>query len=181
MHRFEKTGRAIDVWACAMVIALTCVSAGAVTRSRNVYSNATGVCQAALPAYEGQIRKRPLAIQNEGTASAFVSCSFAGTSTGVGGLRSIQSLHLFADNNSAVSVSLTCTLVDSISGYTTAPTFITKTITLPANSKLVQLQWYAGLDNDGDNFIWTVNTSCNLPVGVGLTASYVEFAEDVGA
>src|SRR5690606_38287655 len=38
-------------------------------------SSGSGVCAAARPAFEGRVRKRPLALQNEGTATAFVSCA----------------------------------------------------------------------------------------------------------
>jgi hypothetical protein len=31
-------------------------------------------CQPALPAYEGKVRKRPLAMVNEGTSTAYVTC-----------------------------------------------------------------------------------------------------------
>lgn len=47
-----------------------------VSRDRYLSSPATDICQAALPVYEGLIRKRPLAMTNEGTTTAFVTCSF---------------------------------------------------------------------------------------------------------
>ena len=38
-------------------------------------SSGAGICAAALPAFEGLVRKRPRAIQNEGAGTAFVSCA----------------------------------------------------------------------------------------------------------
>src|SRR5690606_34316104 len=38
-------------------------------------SSGAGVCAAALPAFEGLVRKRPRAIQNEGSTNAFVTCA----------------------------------------------------------------------------------------------------------
>lgn len=37
--------------------------------------NAPAMCHPALPRYDGDVRKRPLAVVNEGTAPAFVTCS----------------------------------------------------------------------------------------------------------
>ncbi len=38
-------------------------------------ANATAFCQTALPVFDGNVRKRPLAVTNEGTSNAFISCS----------------------------------------------------------------------------------------------------------
>ncbi len=152
--------------------------ASATTLSRSFVQNATGACQSALPVFDGQIRKRPLALQNEGTASAFVSCSFMGTDRGIGDSKSVITLLLYADNNTASAVSLTCTLVDGVSGL--ANVFIPKTITLPANSTLNLIQWTPS-DKGGIKFSFTTNASCNLPVGTGLSIASVYFDEDVGA
>jgi hypothetical protein len=77
-------------------------------REHWLQANGSGVCQAALPSYEGQIRKRPLAIQNEGTAAAFITCSPS----------SLQYVPMqdfghgvFLANNSAASVTVNCTAV----------------------------------------------------------------------
>ena len=152
--------------------------ASAVTLNRSFVQNATGACQSALPVFDGQIRKRPLALQNEGTASAFVSCSFMGTDRGIGGPRSVNAVYLSADNNTASDVSLTCTLVDGYSGGSN--TFIPKTITMLPNSKVNTFLWQPS-DNGGLNYAYTVNVSCNLPVGTGLSVSFIYFDEDVGA
>ena len=44
-------------------------------RAGSTVQNAVGNCNGALPGFEGALRKRPLAIANEGTSSAFVSCT----------------------------------------------------------------------------------------------------------
>ncbi|HST45355.1 MAG TPA: hypothetical protein VLK29_09045, partial [Luteimonas sp.] len=54
---------------------LLAASVAQTARAEEYRQNATGLCQAALPAYDGLIRKRPVAIRNEGDAAAFVSCS----------------------------------------------------------------------------------------------------------
>lgn len=163
----------------ALGLAFAAGDAQAVTPVHSFIQNATGACQSALPAFDGQIRKRPLAIQNEGNASAFVSCSLMGTTRSVAGIFTIQVL---ADNNTASSVTLTCTLVTGLSKFGTQQ-FLPKTITMPANSGgLTNVLGWNRLDNGGmffNNF--TVNVSCNLPVGTGLSRISVFFEEDVGA
>ncbi len=73
--------------ATALVLAIgasfASFDAQAVTQNRRFQANATSYCQAALPAFEGAIRKRPLAVQNEGTTNAFVTCSFTMESAAV--------------------------------------------------------------------------------------------------
>jgi hypothetical protein len=168
-------------WLAASTLALACAMspAQAATQQRSFVQNATGACQSALPVFDGNIRKRPLAVQNEGTAAAFVSCSLMDTSGGVGGASSVTSVFMYADNNTGAAVDLTCTLVDGYSGGTNV--FLPKTLTLPANSKAHPFLWTAAADNGGANFNWTTNLTCQLPVGTGLSLSFVYYDEDVGA
>src|SRR5690606_41548022 len=89
---------------------------GAATQNHWMQANGSGVCQAALPNFEGQIRKRPLAIQNEGTATAFVTCSptslqFAEASSGGHGV--------FFKNDSDAGVTIGCTGVMGASDWST--------------------------------------------------------------
>ncbi|MEP6634226.1 MAG: hypothetical protein ABJA62_08440, partial [Luteimonas sp.] len=150
--------------------------AQAVNLRRHFIQNATGACQSALPVFEGQIRKRPLALQNEGTAPAFVSCSLMGTDRSVAGIRFVQ---VRADNNTNSRVDLTCTLVTGLSKFGVQQFLPKKFGLLPNN--IGELFW-SDADNGGipfDNF--TVNVSCNLPVGTGLSQISVFFDEDVGA
>lgn len=68
-------------------------------------------CNGALPGYEGALRKRALAIANEGTASAFVSCSVAtneADSTGNVGFA------VYATNRGAEPQVLSCTFIDGV-------------------------------------------------------------------
>ncbi|MEP6634228.1 MAG: hypothetical protein ABJA62_08450 [Luteimonas sp.] len=151
--------------------------AQALTRQRRFFQNATGTCQSALPVFDGQIRKRPLALQNEGTTSAFVSCSLMGPNSSAVDIILIQ---VFADNSTATPVALTCTLITGLSKFGT-PQSLPKTITMPANSGVNGFVWTRA-DNGGAPFNnFTINVSCNLPVGTGLSGMSVTFDEDVGA
>ncbi|MEO6138716.1 MAG: hypothetical protein ABIP11_08660, partial [Luteimonas sp.] len=98
--------------ATSLASAFASGDASAVTKQRSFVQNATGACQSALPVFDGQIRKRPLAVQNEGTSAAFVSCSFMDTDRSVNG---VTDVFLYADNNTSSSVTVNCTLVTDIS------------------------------------------------------------------
>ncbi len=162
-----------------LALALAMAPAQAVTQSRSFVQNATGACQSALPVYAGNIRNRPLAVQNEGTDAAFVNCSFMGTDRGVGSSASISDVYLYADNNTGAAVNVTCTL---IAGYSGNPSNVVlpKTLSLPANSHANLFLWTTA-DNGGNNYQWAINTQCLLPVGTGLSITFMYYTEDVGA
>lgn len=166
---------AIALLTVVVSLAIASTDARAVTQPRAFMQNATGACQPALPAFEGQIRKRPLAVQNEGTASAFVSCSLMAERDSIGGIKGV---YLYADNRTGAPISLSCTLVTGVSGGTSF--FYPKTITMPANSALNQFMWTPA-DNGGVNFNnFAANLSCSLPVGTGVSITFIDYDIDVG-
>lgn len=122
--------------------------------------NAAGMCQGALPAFDTQIRKRPLAIRNEGTQPAFVSCSLPATN---GQMHS--SVEIIFANSNAAPASVNCTVVTGRANFSTPPQYYTlPTLVLQANQPGGRLHTF---DNavDAAN---TVNVSCNIPAGVSL-------------
>jgi len=151
----------------------------AVTQARTLYSNPTGYCQAALPVFETNLRKRPVAVQNEGSSNAFVSCAF--TSQFSGADNKPTEIGIYAQNLGSVARDLTCTLV---TGFATGPLNqnITKTVTLPVGGAQRLTTWEPADFSGGDfpNF-GPYSMSCNLLPGVGLNDSYINFMEDVGA
>lgn len=152
-------------------------SASAEVRLRSFVQNTTGACQPALPVFDGQIRKRPLAVQNEGTAAAFISCSFMGTDLAAAGILGVL---LLSDNSNTAAVTLTCTLVTGASGGVTGQRFLPQTITMPASSRLNRFRWFAA-DFGLGNLDNVTSASCNLPVGTGLSLAVIYYSEDVGA
>jgi hypothetical protein len=144
----------------AALVAVSCAigmsTAGAEEITRQ---NATGICQGALPAFDTQIRKRPLAIRNEGTQSSFVSCSLAGT-----GLEEHNSVEIVFTNSSPVSVDVNCTVVSGRATFGAPPLFYPRVVTLAAGSSNSIVHEF---DNavDPANLI---NSSCILPAGVSL-------------
>lgn len=122
-------------------------------------------CQPALPAYDGNIRKRPLAVQNEGTTIAFVTCGMKGAFAA----RPInRTVSITLANTSSTPVSATCTLVDGRDLALSSPVFLPKTI-LVATSLPSVFEWTAA-SNEGRNFIYPA-ISCGLPPGIGISST----------
>lgn len=125
---------------------------------------AAGACQSALPVFDGVVRKRPLAVQNEGTTPAFITCGLEGK---FGAVVSSSVILVGLVNNSASSATVNCTLVDGREGLSD-PVYRPKSVMLPANTQLAELVW-ANADNEGVNFIYPA-ISCSLPPGTGIKA-----------
>ena len=126
-------------------------------------STAVGSCQASLPEYDEQLRKRPLGIRNEGTTGAFISCASQwGYRTALSTLA-----YVTATNLNGTAVDLTCTLVDGfpMPGYYTQRYHL-KTISLAKHSSS-RLEWVpADYYYPGTSLTNYENFSCYLPPGV---------------
>ena len=162
------------VLAAATVLTGLAVSerAQAVNVNRLDFNHASGFCQGALPSFDTNIRKRPLAVANEGSATAFVSCSMGGERNNA---ITEATLHIY--NRTSTNVNVSCTLVHGFESAS-SPTFIPKTLSVPANSD-AYFQWLPA-DNGGANFSW-LNWTCALPPGTDIGYGYIRYDEDVGA
>lgn len=146
---------------------------------RSFVQNASGTCQAALPSFEGLVRKRPLALQNESGSTAFVSCSLVGTHFGPGySARVVDIVFAGLINNTDASIEVTCTLVDGLAKLTPS-TFIPQTAIVPANG-WVELSWDAA-DNGGSRFVFSANVQCALPFGTGISYTASLYDEEIGS
>jgi hypothetical protein len=155
-------------------LVLCAAPAPAATVTRNVLRMATLGCQSALPTFDTSIRKRPLAVQNEGTADAYVTCGLQGTFLAAPLSTSVA---VKLRNNTAASVAVSCTLTDAGAGLSN-PIYFTKTVTLAANAVDVDLG-FSSADNGGTAFIYPA-FSCALPPGTGISATTQSYPEDVG-
>ncbi len=156
-------------------LSLLALSAGGVLSSAPAHAvqqanfeNAVGACNGALPGFEGALRKRPLAIANEGTSNAVVSCTlpinqFRTTGNTVVGIALI--------NRSSAVAAVSCTFVDGsapeVIGAIT-PTYYTKNIALAAGEGNT-LQWNP-VDYGLTKFSVLASTSCSLPPGAEIAA-----------
>ena len=147
--------------------------------AQSVHVNAsqpTARCQGALPAFETQIRKRPLAVQNEGTATSFVTCSFefdAGES-----VSGAELLDTYFTNLSGVEKTVNCTAVTGFSTgvneYVSLSTVVP--VPTPDDDDLDDTgnpYWFAEDFLGGGMASGLISISCNLPTGVGVNDTYV--------
>ncbi len=146
------------------VLATACASASFGAQAQVYFDQiegATGSCQAALPNFEGSIRKRPLALQNEGTGTAFVTCSpqqFLDLFDETFGTR------LLFSNTGTAPVSVTCT---AVVGSGATATYTPLTVEIAAGGT-------GALDFDNSTAFTYGSFSCGLPQNAGITriASY---------
>lgn len=139
-------------------------------------SGPTARCQGALPVFETAIRKRPLAVQNEGTAASFITCSFEVDSVdAIDGAPVLLDTYFSTTNTSPVDI--TCTAVSGFQGGTNEFVSFTGTINPNAAEPFANLFW---LDTDFDDGLASglISISCNLPAGVGINDSYIWWAAD---
>lgn len=143
--------------------------------TRTEMSNPTNYCQAALPVFDGNVRKRPLAVQNEGSGNAFITCNF---NTQGGAITDV--VVYFASSNTS-SLSVTCTGVNSYN--TGANEYIVKTAALNGTGGQNFIAWSASDFSGAPAYIpdGLFGISCNLLPGVGINDSYVIYDEDVGS
>ena len=159
---------------------LSAGNASAVTQTRQFATNPTGICQGALPAFETAIRKRPLAVQNEGETNSFVTCSFTSQGNFGANPSNPTGVTMYLNTSGGAAVSVTCTGVSGYQGG--ANQYITKTATLAATGTQSTFAW-SSADFTGAPAIFPsglFSVSCALPPGVAINDSYVTFVEDVG-
>lgn len=128
---------------------------------------AAGSCKSALPIFDGNIRTRPRAVQNEGTAPAFVTCAQQADN---GDLATGVSIYLL--NTGPAAVDVTCTLVVGMN----SPSYYTATLTLPAASYGSPMTFAdldpVTLDGNGSSY------SCQLPPGAGVSRLHLNVADE---
>ncbi len=129
-------------------------------------SSAAGICQSSYPATAGALmRARPLALQNEGSSTAFVTCAFP--TFGIGEGPGWPGLGLVLVNLTESNVAVTCTLVSGAS-RDGAVYYQPKTSTVPAGS-VDSFMMFLPTEIPGQPpTIPSPNLSCALPPGVGI-------------
>lgn len=159
----------------ALLSALPSLAAQAVTIERQEVRMSADVCQPALPTFDGAFRKRPLAMQNEGTSTAFLTCAFGGIFNGV---PSAKTVTVGFTNTTAAAITVNCTLVNAHAGVQN-PTFFPKSISVPPAGSPVALLIWTGAENNNVAFTYPA-ASCALPPGIGVQVTNHTYDEDVG-
>jgi hypothetical protein len=150
-------------------------SALAVTKSRVLGAGPTALCQSALPVYDGLIRKRPLAVQNEGTKSAYVTCSFVTQD-----VKTITYAEVWAASNDGTPKTLTCV---GVTGFQSGPNqYVALAVDLPANGVQQDIGWDPFMFTGGSSTFPSshFSISCLVAPGVSLNQLELAFDEDVG-
>ena len=167
------TGLAVLTVAVASAYSLP--SSAAIEQHGNA-SNPAARCQGALPAFETAIRKRPLAITNEGTSAAFVTCGFEYDAVDAEGNAPVL-LDTYFSNTTAAELSVTCT---AVSGFETGDNeFVSQTVAIAPGTQ-GNLFWEdADFPVDG-LASGLVSISCNLPAGAAVNDTYIWWLADDG-
>lgn len=157
-----------------MALSATSPGAGAAEVARMSFSHGPGNCQAALPVFDGNIRKRPKAIANEGSSVAFITCDFEAAPEFPG---KVELIAVFITNRSNGAALVNCTGVFGVADETYSPS-ITKSLGL-APGDTEPLAWIAGVDNGGTYFSFPA-LSCALPPGTEISGTRLRYLEEIG-
>lgn len=160
-----------------VVAAASLASTDAAAVQREKFGNATAFCQAANPVSDAAIRRRPLSLQNEGTANVFVSCSFV-TDTGYGGSIGTEGFEIVVVNTTSSAKAVSCTGVVGTTGFGTQ--YFPQSSELAPNSSGSFRFTSEELNGDVpfDSYA-AINASCVLPPGVSINDTYVWYQVDV--
>jgi hypothetical protein len=152
------------------VLASGIAHAGTVAVARTQHFNAPAHCQGALPNFEGALRKRPLALQNEGTSNAFVTCAIPTQGR-------VDGLEVYGSSHAGVAGNVDCTLVSGYKGGTN--NYIPKSMTTTADGEWAGSYW-DGSDFPGEPELMPssfIAVSCNLAPGTGLNDFWLYYSE----
>lgn len=143
--------------------AMAALSLAAPVPAAEVQTGAAAACRSALPAFDGAIRTRPLAVQNEGAAPAFVSCSNSNGASSTA--YHVTVAGVYVKNQNAAATAVACTLVTERLGEPNV--YLTKTQTFaPGASGFII---WSTADNGGSHLSAFVNFSCSLAPGIGVS------------
>jgi hypothetical protein len=164
---------AMAIMAALAAAAANTASAATIERTRVVMAAAS--CQSALPVFDGVVRKRPLAVQNEGSTATFITCGLEGTAFAE---PHSEVIGVALTNNSDADATVSCTLVDGGNNIAN-PIYLPISGLVPANSPTTVFEWSAS-DNEDGAFIYPA-ISCRLPPGTGIKAVLQIYQEEIGS
>lgn len=133
------------------------------------YSNAIDKCQAFAPGTSSLLRFRVSGVQNVGSTSVTVACSFPLNAYDSVASVTVQALTVFFQNGTAAPVSVSCSMLTGnyITGFGTIES---QTIEIAANSNNAV---YYG--ENGPYDVYAIGLNCSLPPNVTIAATQIEY------
>jgi hypothetical protein len=169
----------------AAVVAAFCAAAAlapspadAATVQRYDVQGAAGACQPALASHAAALRTRPLAMVNEGSSPAFVTCTYRGDPSASG--RRISKVLVNVGNVSGSPGVVNCTFVNGRDGLDTAAVYRTKGALVNAGGAGVNLTWQPSEIAGTPTTISRPAVQCTLPKGTAVHYISVTYDEDIG-
>src|SRR5690554_2713341 len=157
-HTREKSSVRNPTGMFLMSAVLLMAVASPPAQSLEMQTLAAGACKSALPVFDGNIRSRPLAVQNEGTASAFVTCA---QQAEIGITPRLISIVLV--NTGADALTVNCTMVNGVFGAD----YYSESMEVPAGANNAILRFRLpeqAVFNDSMHAF-----SCSLPPETGIS------------
>lgn len=149
--------------ALAVLAAVSHAPGAAAAEIRAISVSPTAICEAPLPVFNATLRKRPVAIANEGTAGIYVSCTLM-----TDGIGEYQGWISVSFRSAGPAANVPCTLV---AGGTITQDFIPGSVNVPAGATR-RLEWGEAHKRDPSG---SYAFSCLLPAGIEM--STITFAQ----
>lgn len=150
------------VVALSLVVAWHAASAG--YNYRSIRQKAVGSCQAPLPIYDKQLRKKPGGIVNESDTTVFITCAVP---TNVYAPTEVVNVEF--NNLSDATVTVSCTLLAG--SFMSGVTAYSITFPIPGGVGGTLMTFDASQINGGTPFAYEQGLSCKLPPDVELSST----------
>lgn len=153
-------------------------SAGVVVagQSTNLF-NAGATCLPALPRFDEAVRKRPLALANEGSAASFVTCNYTVDERALRSKGGVERFDIIAKNQGSRAEMVTCTAVVGVDDGRAS--YLVQSVSLRPGERNA-MEWVATDYGFANGWEGPVNMSCLLPAGTALNEGHVhwDYADD---
>lgn len=165
--------------ACGAALSALPAAAPAAEVLRYDFQGAASICQPASALYATSLRARPLALANEGTTPAFVSCALRGDPRpgGRGAMKVLVEVGAIGELVGTV----TCTFVDGHEqGGTTSAVYRTKSAIVSPLARGATLTWQPSEIAGAPEHIFRPALQCKLGPKTALHYLSLTYDEDIG-
>jgi hypothetical protein len=164
----------------ALCVAAPWGEVAAVDVFRYDFQGAAGICQPALSSHAASLRARPLGLINEGTESAFVTCTFRGDPRA--NERGATKVQVHVGHVGEAGSTVTCTFVEGVElGGVSNAVYRTKSLPVYGGSAGASMTWQPSEIAGAPALIYQPALQCQLGPGTAIHYISVYYDEDVGA